>query len=139
MTAPVAAVASGSGPRVDCGAPAAMLDHGGVYMQLLRGALREESSRAREVRRGLEAEGYRVEFWSAGPGAVLSGLHFESDGIVFIDSGSGTLEVEGREIEVSPGDQVLVPKGSFHTLRNGGKLPLTWLVAMRLSVEGASA
>jgi mannose-6-phosphate isomerase-like protein (cupin superfamily) len=45
--------------------------------------------------------------------------HRESEEIYFLLDGGGTMEVDGEERDVGPGDAVLIPPGAWHTLRAG--------------------
>jgi mannose-6-phosphate isomerase-like protein (cupin superfamily) len=45
--------------------------------------------------------------------------HRESEEIYFLLGGGGTMEVDGEEREVGPGDAVLIPPGAWHTLQAG--------------------
>ena len=45
--------------------------------------------------------------------------HRESEEIYFFLEGDGLMEVDGETREVGPGDAVLIPPGSWHTLRAG--------------------
>jgi mannose-6-phosphate isomerase-like protein (cupin superfamily) len=47
--------------------------------------------------------------------------HGVSEEIYFFVDGGGTMEVDGEEREVGPGDAVLIPPGAWHTLRAGGQ------------------
>jgi mannose-6-phosphate isomerase-like protein (cupin superfamily) len=46
--------------------------------------------------------------------------HRLSEEIYFVVKGSGTLEVDGEERRVRPGDAVLIPPGAWHSLENDG-------------------
>jgi mannose-6-phosphate isomerase-like protein (cupin superfamily) len=46
--------------------------------------------------------------------------HRASEEIYFVVKGSGTLEVDGEERRVRPGDAVLIPPGAWHSLENDG-------------------
>lgn len=45
--------------------------------------------------------------------------HAESEEIYFLLEGGGTMELDGEEREVGPGDAVLIPPGARHTIRAG--------------------
>ena len=46
--------------------------------------------------------------------------HRASEEIYFVLKGSGTLEVDGEQVRVRPGDAALIPPGAWHTLENDG-------------------
>jgi mannose-6-phosphate isomerase-like protein (cupin superfamily) len=43
--------------------------------------------------------------------------HRLSEEFYFILEGSGTMEIDGEERPVSPGDGILIPAGAWHTIR----------------------
>ncbi len=55
-------------------------------------------------------------------GATERHWHRESEELYFILEGSGTMEVDGDEREVGPGDAILIPPGAWHQIRGIGRL-----------------
>jgi mannose-6-phosphate isomerase-like protein (cupin superfamily) len=55
-------------------------------------------------------------------------FHERSEEIYFVLQGSGTMELDGEERPVGPGDAVLIPPGAWHQIRAGGG-PLRFLCA----------
>jgi quercetin dioxygenase-like cupin family protein len=45
--------------------------------------------------------------------------HAESEEIYYVLDGSGTMELDGEEREVAPGDAILIPPGARHTITAG--------------------
>jgi mannose-6-phosphate isomerase-like protein (cupin superfamily) len=45
--------------------------------------------------------------------------HRESEEIYFLLEGGGTMELDGEERQVGPGDAVLIPPGAWHTIAAG--------------------
>lgn len=43
--------------------------------------------------------------------------HKRAEEIYFILEGEGTMEIDGEEQTVSPGDGILIPPGAWHTIR----------------------
>jgi len=46
--------------------------------------------------------------------------HRASEEIYLVAKGSGSLEVGGETLRVRPGDAILIPPGTWHTLENDG-------------------
>src|SRR4029077_1396129 len=46
--------------------------------------------------------------------------HASSEEIYFVLKGSGELEVDGESRTVRPGDAILIPPGTWHTVENDG-------------------
>jgi mannose-6-phosphate isomerase-like protein (cupin superfamily) len=91
----------------------------------------QESPAAQKMRRDFERDGYQVEFWATGPGACLMGLHLEADGILYLDSGHAALVTGKHVLELTAGDQVLLPAGAGFRIENRGPGTLSWLTARR--------
>ncbi len=53
--------------------------------------------------------------------------HRASEEIYLVTKGSGELELDGEKRRVRPGDAVLIPPGTWHTLDNDGTSELTIL------------
>jgi mannose-6-phosphate isomerase-like protein (cupin superfamily) len=55
--------------------------------------------------------------------------HRVAEEIYFVLKGSGRLEVDGESRMIRPGDAILIPAGSWHTLENNGTSELRILCA----------
>ena len=55
--------------------------------------------------------------------------HGRTEEIYLVTKGSGSLEVAGETRRVRPGDAILIPPGTWHTLENDGTSELTILCA----------
>ena len=55
--------------------------------------------------------------------------HRLSEEIYFVLKGSGTMEVDGDERRIRPGEAVLIPAGAWHSLVNDGSSELRFLCA----------
>ncbi len=53
--------------------------------------------------------------------------HRQAEEIYFLLEGSGTMEVDGEESRVGPGDAVLIPPNSWHRICAEGGAPLRFL------------
>jgi mannose-6-phosphate isomerase-like protein (cupin superfamily) len=52
--------------------------------------------------------------------ATARHYHRLTEEIYLVTKGSGELEVDGETRRVRPGDAILIPRGSWHTLENDG-------------------
>jgi mannose-6-phosphate isomerase-like protein (cupin superfamily) len=52
-------------------------------------------------------------------GATQRHYHRLSEEFYFILEGSGTMEIDGEERSVGPGDAILIPPGAWHQIRTG--------------------
>jgi mannose-6-phosphate isomerase-like protein (cupin superfamily) len=53
--------------------------------------------------------------------------HPKTEEIYYLLRGRGLMSVEGERREVGPGDGILIPPGTRHTIRNIGREPLVFL------------
>jgi mannose-6-phosphate isomerase-like protein (cupin superfamily) len=51
--------------------------------------------------------------------ATMRHHHRDSEEIYFILDGGGTMELDGQECLIGPGDAVLIPPGAWHTITAG--------------------
>lgn len=78
-----------------------------------------------------KAEGFKFEFRKRvlKPGAAI-GYHLqEIDEVYYILSGSGVMQMNGKEFPVKPGDAILTRPGSSHGLKQMGTEDLTLMIA----------
>ncbi|MBS1807756.1 MAG: cupin domain-containing protein [Acidobacteria bacterium] len=78
-----------------------------------------------------KAEGFKFEFRKRvlKPGAAI-GYHLqEIDEVYYILSGSGVMQMNGKEFPVKPGDAILTRPGSSHGLKQVGSEDLTLMIA----------
>ena len=50
-------------------------------------------------------------------GATQRHYHKLSEEFYFLLEGTGTMEIDGEERQVGPGDAILIPAGAWHTIR----------------------
>lgn len=62
-------------------------------------------------------------------GATLRHRHGQSEELYFILSGHGWMSLGEEEFPIAPGDTLLIPPGTPHSLRNPGAAPLRLLCA----------
>jgi len=53
--------------------------------------------------------------------------HRLSEEFYYVTQGRGVMDLDGEAREIGPGDAILIPPGSVHTLRNSGATPLVIL------------
>lgn len=58
-------------------------------------------------------------------GATERHYHKRSEELYFLLDGEGTMELDGEEREVGPGDAILIPPGAWHQIR--ARTPLRFL------------
>jgi len=85
-----------------------------------------------ELRRLLEAEGFRVLRWSDAPGATYEPHDHPHDESIWVVAGEIVFGVSGRDLALGPGDRLMLPRGTEHTARIGAG-GATYLIGERPS------
>ncbi len=60
-------------------------------------------------------------------GATREHYHPQAEEIYYVLRGRGLMALAGEQCEVGPGDGILIPPGTRHTIRNVGHVPLVIL------------
>ena len=60
-------------------------------------------------------------------GATQRHYHKQSEELYFILEGEGVMEINGEVRQVSPGDGILIPAGTWHQIRSSKTTPLQFL------------
>jgi len=71
--------------------------------------------------------GFTCELWIDPPGQVWSDFEHDVDELVFLLEGSCQIELDGSARRMNAGDELLIPAGTRHTVRNCGDGPARWL------------
>jgi mannose-6-phosphate isomerase-like protein (cupin superfamily) len=82
------------------------------------------------------ARGFSCELWVDPPGQVWSDFVHDVDEVVHVVDGAIQIEMAGRVLRLAPSEEVLIPAGSHHTVRNIGPGTSRWLYGYR---QGAAA
>lgn len=93
----------------------------------------ETRAAAREsVRRAWQERGFSCELWVDPPDTVWSDFVHETDELLLMIDGVMLLEIAGRQLRLEAGDEILIPAGARHTVRNIGGTTAHWLYGYRL-------
>jgi quercetin dioxygenase-like cupin family protein len=83
------------------------------------------------IRRRLEGMGYRVSRYVYSPGTVFPDHRHDIDKIDAVVSGRFRMSMEGREVVLTAGDWLEVPRGTVHSAEVVGSDPVVSLDATR--------
>jgi quercetin dioxygenase-like cupin family protein len=72
------------------------------------------------------ARGFTCDVWTDPPGQVWSGFVHATDELVMPLEGEIELEFGGRTLRPQPGEEVFIPAGTPHTVRNVGGTVSRW-------------
>lgn len=79
------------------------------------------------VRAEWAARGYSCELWIDPPDQVWKDFEHDVDELVLLLEGDCQIDMVGRTVTVQPGDELLIPAGTRHTVRNCGDGAARWL------------
>jgi mannose-6-phosphate isomerase-like protein (cupin superfamily) len=78
-----------------------------------------------------EARGFSCDIWSDPPGQIWANFVHPTDELVMLLEGEFELEYASRCIRPQVGEEVLIPAGVSHTVRNIGDCQNHWLYGYR--------
>jgi mannose-6-phosphate isomerase-like protein (cupin superfamily) len=80
-----------------------------------------------EVARDWAARGYGCEWFVDPPGRAWNDFVHDTNELVTVVEGQLELSVLGQVLRVGPGDEVLIPRGAVHSVRNVHSGTTRWL------------
>ena len=80
-----------------------------------------------KVEQDWRARGFSCGLWVDRPGQVWTNFVHSTDELLMVVEGELELEMQGQTRRPNPGDEVLVPAGVTHTVRNVGSTSVRWL------------
>ena len=79
------------------------------------------------------ARGYSCAIWTDPPGQVWADFVHPTDELVMLIEGALELSFGGRTLRPQPGEEILIPAGAAHTVRNVGPIRNRWYYGYRRS------
>ena len=74
-----------------------------------------------------KARGFSCDLWTDPPGQVWEDFTHPADELVMVVEGQMEFEIEGSVFHPEPGDELFIPAGASHTVRNQGGTTARWL------------
>lgn len=75
--------------------------------------------------------GFSCEVWTDAPGQVWADFVHDVDELVMTIEGDVEFEFAGKIIRPQPGEELMIPAGASHTVRNVGASTSRWLFGYR--------
>ncbi len=79
------------------------------------------------LRRDWAARGYSCEVWIDPPEQIWHDFEHDVDELVMLLEGECQIDMDGRTLRLQAGDELCIPAGTRHTVRNCGSGPARWL------------
>jgi mannose-6-phosphate isomerase-like protein (cupin superfamily) len=77
------------------------------------------------------ARGFGCDLWTDPPGQVWADFTHATDELVMLVEGRIELEFLGKTLHPDAGEEILIPAGASHTVRNIGGVTARWLYGYR--------
>jgi len=84
------------------------------------------------VRKDWRARGFSCDTWVDPPGQTWERFVHSADEVAMVLEGTVEFEVDGKTSRPAPGEEVLIPKGAVHSVRNEGRTTARWLYGYRM-------
>jgi mannose-6-phosphate isomerase-like protein (cupin superfamily) len=84
-----------------------------------------------EIRAGWGSRGFSCEIWIDPPHQIWHDFEHDVDELVLLLEGTCQIELQGRTVRMERGDEMLIPAGTKHTVRNCGDTAAKWLHGYR--------
>lgn len=78
------------------------------------------------------ARGFTCELWVDPPENVWPDFVHDADELILLLDGVLLIEMGGRVLRLEPGDELLIPAGTRHTVRNVGGRTTRWLYGYKM-------
>lgn len=83
------------------------------------------------IRADWASQGFSCELWVDPPGQIWHDFQHEVDEMVVLLEGECLIEMNERVVRMVAGDELMIPAGTRHTVRNSGTGPARWLHGYR--------
>ena len=78
-------------------------------------------------------QGFSCDLWIDPPGQKWENFVHDTDEVVYVVEGCLEFEVRGLKQTLNPGDEILIPAGANHSVRNTGGVTARWYYGYRRS------
>lgn len=75
--------------------------------------------------------GFSCDIWTDPPGQVWADFVHSVDELVMPIEGEVEIEMQGRRLRPAEGEEVFIPAGVAHTVRNTGRVTSRWYYGYR--------
>ncbi len=87
------------------------------------------------VRAEWQSRGFSCDVWTDPPGQVWEDYRHSVDEVVIVREGDVEFDIAGKVRRPAPGEELFIPAGALHTVRNLGATTSRWLYGYK-SIAG---
>ena len=80
-----------------------------------------------QVREDWKARGFSCDLWVDPPGQVWEGFVHDTDELILLLDGEIEMEIAVKTLRPAAGEEVFIPRGASHSMRNIGGTTARWL------------
>lgn len=84
------------------------------------------------TRQSWKSRGFSCGVWTDPPGQVWENYTHAVDEIIMVLEGNVEFELGGKVLRPAVGEEILIPAGILHSVRNKGKTTSRWLYGYKL-------
>lgn len=77
------------------------------------------------------ARGFSCDIWTDPPGQVWADFVHATDELVMPIEGVVEIEMQGQRLRPAVGEEIFIPAGVMHTVRNPGRVTSRWYYGYR--------
>ena len=85
------------------------------------------------VRSNWHSRGFGCDIWTDSPGQRWEDYTHAVEEVVMVLEGDVELEIDGQVLRPSIGEEIVIPAGVLHSVRNIGKTTSRWLYGYKSS------
>ena len=86
-----------------------------------------QKANTQQISADWKARGFSCDLWLDPPGQCWEDFVHGTDELVIVVEGKLELEIDGITSHPSPGEEVFIPAGAVHSVRNIGNTTARWL------------
>lgn len=92
----------------------------------------QEKPDLRLIEQDWKRRGFSFGVWVDPPGQVWDNYVHDADELFLVLDGLVELELEGEILRPDPGEEILIPAHTTHTVRNAGHVRSRWLYGYKV-------
>jgi quercetin dioxygenase-like cupin family protein len=87
------------------------------------------------TRSNWRSRGFSCDVWTDPPGQTWEDYTHAVDELVMVLQGEVEFEINGKVFRPASGEELLIPAGNLHSVRNTGKTTSRWLYGYKTNLE----
>ena len=86
-----------------------------------------------KIKKDWASRGFSFDDWNDPPGRVWKNYHHETDELFMVVAGRVELEMNNESRLLVPGEEVLIPARTYHSVYTSSDRPSKWLYGYKLN------